>query len=98
MAVVKKRWGFPEKSVDHFTEMTEGMVENTDMVRDDIRSAERGWKERQRRDFTHPPAVQTRRTLWWADSVECFGHLRNVQDLLADPCELRFGEPFKKAL
>ena len=35
---------------------------------------------------------------WWADSMECFCYLRNVQDLLADgktPCERRFGEPFK---
>ena len=34
---------------------------------------------------------------WWADSVECFCYLRNVQDLLADgvtPYERRFGEPF----
>ena len=35
---------------------------------------------------------------WSADSVECYCHLRNVQDLLADgktPHERRFGEPFK---
>ena len=35
---------------------------------------------------------------WWADSVECYCYLRNVQDLLADgktPNERRFGEPFK---
>ena len=35
---------------------------------------------------------------WWADSVECYSCLRNVQDLLADgktPNERRFGEPFK---
>ena len=35
---------------------------------------------------------------WWADSMECYCYLRNVQDLLADgktPCERRFGEPFK---
>ena len=34
---------------------------------------------------------------WWADSVECYTHLRNVQDLLSDgktPCERRFGKPF----
>ena len=97
MAVVKKRWGFPEKSVDHFTEMTEGMVENTDMVRDDIRSAERAGRNVS--EGTSPILLQSRLDAhWWADSVECFGHLRNVQDLLADPCELRFGEPFKKAL
>ena len=33
---------------------------------------------------------------WWADSVECYCYLRNIQDLLADgktPCEKRFGEP-----
>ena len=35
---------------------------------------------------------------WWADSVECYCYLRDVQDLLADgktPYESRFGEPFK---
>ena len=35
---------------------------------------------------------------WWADSVECYCHLRDVQDLLADGKthhERRFGEPFK---
>ena len=35
---------------------------------------------------------------WWADSMECFCYLRNVQDLLEDGktlYELRFGEPFK---
>ena len=35
---------------------------------------------------------------WWADFMECFCHLRNVQDLLADgktPYERRFGEPFE---
>ena len=35
---------------------------------------------------------------WWADSMECFTYLRNVQDLLSDvktPYERRFGEPFK---
>ena len=35
---------------------------------------------------------------WWADSVECYCYLRNVQDVLADgktPYESRFGEPFK---
>ena len=34
---------------------------------------------------------------WWADSMECFCYLRNVQDLLADGKALyqrRFGEPF----
>ena len=34
---------------------------------------------------------------WWADSVDCFSFLRNVQDLLSDgktPQERRFGEPF----
>ena len=37
----------------------------------------------------------------WADSMECHGYLRNVQDLLADgetPYERRFGEPFKGPL
>ena len=35
---------------------------------------------------------------WWADSMECFSCLRNVQDLLSDgktPYERRFGKPFK---
>ena len=34
----------------------------------------------------------------WADSMECYCYLRNVQDLLSDgktPCERRFGEPFE---
>ena len=33
---------------------------------------------------------------WWADSMECFTYLRNVQDLLSDGkalCERRLGEP-----
>ena len=33
-----------------------------------------------------------------ADSMECYTHLRNIQDLLSDgktPCERRFGESFK---
>ena len=35
---------------------------------------------------------------WWADSMECYTHLRNVTDLLSDgktPFERRFGQPFK---
>ena len=35
---------------------------------------------------------------WWADSMECYCYLRNVQDLLSGgktPYEQRFGEPFK---
>ena len=35
---------------------------------------------------------------WWADTMECFTYLRNVQDLLSDgktPYERRFGETFK---
>ena len=35
---------------------------------------------------------------WWADSMECYSYLRNIQDLLSDgktPYERRFGEPFK---
>ena len=35
---------------------------------------------------------------WWADSMECYTCLRNVQDLLSDgktPYERRIGEPFK---
>ena len=34
---------------------------------------------------------------WWADSMECYTYLRNIQDLLSDgktPCERRFGQPF----
>ena len=33
---------------------------------------------------------------WWADSMECYCYLRNIQDLLSDgkrPCERRFGMP-----
>ena len=36
--------------------------------------------------------------IWWADSVECYTYLRNIQDLLSDgepPFERRFGKPFK---
>ena len=35
---------------------------------------------------------------WWADSMECETHLRNIQDLLSDGktlYERRFGKPFK---
>ena len=35
---------------------------------------------------------------WWADSMECYTYLRNVQDLLSDgktPYERRFGKPFE---
>ena len=35
---------------------------------------------------------------WWADSMECYTYLRNIQDLLSDgktPWEGRFGQPFK---
>ena len=35
---------------------------------------------------------------WWADAVEYYGYLRNIQDKLSDgktPYERRFGEPFK---
>ena len=35
---------------------------------------------------------------WWADSMECYGYLRNIQDLLSDgktPYERRFWKPFK---
>ena len=35
---------------------------------------------------------------WWADSMECYFYLRNIQDLLSDektPHEMRFGTPFK---
>ena len=35
---------------------------------------------------------------WWADSMECFSYLRNIQDLLSDgktPYERRFGKPFE---
>ena len=34
---------------------------------------------------------------WWADSMECYCYLRNIQDLLFDgktPYERRFGMPF----
>ena len=35
---------------------------------------------------------------WWADSMECYTYLRNVQDLFLmgrRPYERRFGKPFK---
>ena len=35
--------------------------------------------------------------VWWADPMECFSYLRNIQDLLSDgktPYERRFGQPF----
>ena len=38
---------------------------------------------------------------WWADSMECFTYLRNVQDLLSDgktPYERRFGQPFEEPI
>ena len=34
---------------------------------------------------------------WWADSMECYCYLQNIQDLLSDrktPYEMRFGIPF----
>ena len=34
---------------------------------------------------------------WWADSMECYTYLRNIQDLFSDgktQYERRFGEPF----
>ena len=38
---------------------------------------------------------------WWADSMECFSYLRNVQELLSDgktPYERGFGKPFKEPI
>ena len=38
---------------------------------------------------------------WWADSMECYCYLRNIQDLLSDgktPCERRFGMPLNGPL
>ena len=35
---------------------------------------------------------------WWADSMEFFSYLRNIQDLVSDgktPYERRFGQPFE---
>ena len=35
---------------------------------------------------------------WWADSMECYCHLRDIQDLLSDwktPYERRFGDALK---
>ena len=35
---------------------------------------------------------------WWADSMEYYTYLRNIQDLLSDgktPYERRFGQPLK---
>ena len=34
---------------------------------------------------------------WWAESMECYCYLRNIQDLFSDgktPYERRFGMPF----
>ena len=42
--------------------------------------------------------VAIRSENWWADSMECYTYLRNIEDLLPDgktPYESRFGEPFK---
>ena len=38
---------------------------------------------------------------WWADSMECYCYLRNIQDQLSDaktPYERRFGMPFNGAV
>ena len=38
---------------------------------------------------------------WWADSMQCYCYLRNIQDLLLDgktPYERRFGEPCKEPI
>ena len=38
---------------------------------------------------------------WWADSMECYTYLRNIQDLESDgktPYQRRFGEPFKRPI
>ena len=38
---------------------------------------------------------------WWANSMECYTYLRNIQDLLSDgktPYERRFGKPVKKTI
>ena len=38
---------------------------------------------------------------WWADSMECYTYLRNVQDLLSDgktPYVRRFGKPLKRPI
>ena len=38
---------------------------------------------------------------WWADSMECYTYLRNIQDLSSDrktPYERRFGQPFKRPI
>ena len=35
---------------------------------------------------------------WWADAMECYTYLRNIQDLVSvgkTPYERRFGQPFK---
>ena len=48
-----------------------------------------------RRNFT---SIARIRFGWWADSMECYCYLGNVQDLLAGgktPYERRFGEPFR---
>ena len=48
-----------------------------------------------RRNFS---SIATIRIGWWADLMECFCYLRNVQDIVADgktPYVREFGEPFK---
>ena len=64
------------------------------------RSETNGIAERARRILEGTSAVLLQSGLdekWWTDCMECYCHLRNVQDLLADgktPYEKRFGEPF----
>ena len=58
------------------------------------------WKRAVRRVKEGTSAVLLQSGLgneWWADSVECYRYLRNIQDLLSDgktPYEKRFGMPF----
>ena len=67
---------------------------NTPSIRDEWHS----WKRRktsERRYFSSQSGLDER---WWAESMEWYCHLRNVQDLVADgktPYERRFGESFK---
>ena len=62
------------------------------------RSETHGIAERAVRRGTSAVLLQSRLDKdWWADSMECYCYLRNIQDLLSDgktPYERRFGMPF----
>ena len=57
------------------------------------------WAVRQVNEGTSALLLQSGLVVrWWSDFLDCYCHLRLVQDLVGDgktPCERRFGEPFK---